>query len=309
VREQLRGFAAAVLGSAREAGHLARVRRELEVLSKAVFDSEPLYDTLTDGAIPVATRRAVVEDLLFEAAPATVQLAGEAIVAERPGDVPPTLEWLVERAGAEEQAAAAGQLAFPDPPAGRSAIKARLDGFATALFGYLEDRSEVDEVEDELFRFARTVEGSAALRGALTDPDVPVEVRQAVVADLVGGKVRPATARLIAYTVGAARARGLIDLLDWLVERAAAERGLRVADVRAAVDLDGGQRERLAAALSRMTGRPVELRITVDPSLVGGLRVLLGDTVIDGTIRSRLDRLRVELASRDTLARPSEVEG
>lgn len=309
MREQLRGFAAAVLGSAREAGDLARVRGELRVLAEAVFGSEPLYDTLTDGAIPVATRRAVVEDLLSGAAPATVQLAGEAIANERSGEVPPTLEWLVERAEAEERAAEAGQPAFNDPPAGRSAIKARLDGFATALFQSLEDRSEVDEVEDELFRFARTVEGSAPLRGALTNPDVPVEVRQAVVTDLVGGKVRPATARLIAYTVGAARARGLVDLLDWLVERAAAERGLRVADVRAAVDLDEGQRQRLAAALSRMTGRPVELRVSVDPSLLGGLRVLVGDTVIDGTIRRRLERLRVELASEDTLAPPSQVEG
>lgn len=310
MREQLRGYAAAVLGAAREAGTLDRVSRELGMLAAAVIDSEALFGALCDAALGVASRRAVVEDLLAGADPAAARLGAQVVVLEREGEVPPSMEWLAARAAEELASEREGRAGPPaDPPAGRTATKQRLEGFAAAMFESMADRADIDEVEDDLFRFARTLEGSAELLGVLSDPAVELSVREGIVADLLGataapgapGRARAVTARLVAYAVATSRARGLVELLDWLVERAAAERGLRVAQVRSAVELDEGQRQRLAGSLARLTGRPVELRVRLDASLVGGMVVVVGDTVIDGTLRHRLDRLRVELAAGSPL--------
>lgn len=297
--ERLQGYAAAVLAQAREEGSLARVGAELAVLADALSASDELRRTLTDPAVPVATRRAVVEDLLARADPATRRLAVRVVSGERAADAPAALDGLVsEVAAGAEDGEGDGQGLARVPPAGRLATRERLDGFATAVFETMGRRAAVDEVEDELFRFARTVEGSEQLGAALTDLSVPPADRQRLAVDLLAGKAQPATVALVSYAVASARGRGLVPLLDWLVERAAAERGLRVADVRSAVELDVDQRRRLAAALSGLTGRDVELRVGVDTHLVGGLVALVGDVVVDASVRRRLDGLRHELGGR-----------
>ncbi len=168
----------------------------------------------------------------------------------------------------------------------------RVDGYATAMFEVARVEGSLDEVEDELFRFARTLEGNDELRSVLTDDAVPAERRRAVVADLLGDRASPVTANLVSLVVGAGRARDLPAIIDRLVQRAAAEHDKVVAEVRSAVALDEDQRERLAEALSRATGKSVEVKVVVDPSVLGGLVARVGDTVIDGTVRTRLDQLR-----------------
>ena len=287
--EALRGYAAAVLGQA-DAG---RVAEELSVFARALFSDEQLRGALTDQALPTATRRAVVEDLLQQADPATVRLVRYALDHDRPSELPADVEWLVQRSRlAATEEPTSDDL---DPPATRTGARERLSGFATALFEDLPDRLVIEEAEDELFRFARTVEAQEPLRQALARQELPLSVRQAVVQDLLSGRAQEVTVRLATYAVAAGQGRGLVELLDWLVEQAAAERGLRVADVRTAAPLDDDQRQRLAGALRRLTGRDVELRVSVDPALVGGALIVIGDTVIDGTVRHRLDQLRQEL--------------
>ncbi|MBW3548742.1 MAG: ATP synthase F1 subunit delta [Actinobacteria bacterium] len=168
----------------------------------------------------------------------------------------------------------------------------RVDGYATAMFEVARVEGSLDEVEDELFRFARTLEGNEDLRSVLTDDAVPAERRRAVVADLLGDRASPVTANLVSLVVGAGRARDLPAIIDRLVQRAAAEHDKVVAEVRSAVALDEDQRERLAEALGRATGKSVEVKVVVDPSVLGGLVARVGDTVIDGTVRTRLDQLR-----------------
>jgi F-type H+-transporting ATPase subunit delta len=321
VIEALRGYAAAVLGQA-DAG---RVAEELSVFARALFSDEQLRAALTDQALPTATRRAVVEDLLQQADPTTVRLVRYAVDHDRPSELPVDAEWLVQRsrlAASQELPARAAGDGSPDqapgaaggddesdeaaieegvasdeldPPATRTGARERLAGFATALFEDLPDRSVIEEAEDELFRFARTVEAQEPLRQALARQELPLPVRQAVVQDLLSGRAQQVTVRLATYAVAAGQGRGLVELLDWLVEQAAAERGLRVADIRTAAPLDDEQRRRLADGLRRLTGRDVELRVSVDPALVGGALIVIGDTVIDGTVRHRLDQLRQEL--------------
>ncbi len=171
----------------------------------------------------------------------------------------------------------------------------RIEAYARAAFEVARAEGDLDEIEDELFRFARAFEGSDELRETLTDAAIPVGRRLGVIADLLGAQASQATVSLVNLVVTAGRARDLPAIVDRVVELAAAERQHVVAEVRSAVPLDEGQRTRLAEALGRATGKSVEVKVLVDPSVLGGLVAEIGDTVIDGTVRTRLDRLRAHL--------------
>jgi len=168
----------------------------------------------------------------------------------------------------------------------------RIDAYASALFEIARAEGSLDEVEDELFRFGRNLEGTDALRNALTDELLPAAKRQAIVEDLLGGQASPTTTALVSFVVGAGRARDLPAIITKLVERAAAEKQRAVAEVRSAVPLDEDQKTRLAAALANATGKQVEVKAIVDPSVLGGIVATVGDTVIDGSVRTRLDQLK-----------------
>ena len=168
----------------------------------------------------------------------------------------------------------------------------RVDGYAAALVEIARAEGSLPQVENELFSVARTFESNDELREALTDQSLPAERRQAIVEQLLGGKAAPITVNLVSFVVGSGRARDLPAIIDRVVERAAAERKHVVAEVRAAVPLDARRQDKLAKALSKNLGLAVEVKVIVDPSVIGGAAVRVGDTVIDGTVRHRLDQLR-----------------
>ncbi len=172
---------------------------------------------------------------------------------------------------------------------------ARIDGYARGLFEVARAEGTIDEVEDELFRFARSYEGSDELRSALTDDTVPAARRQSIVEDLLGGKATPTTVQLISMVVGSGRTRDLPAIVDRLVQRAAASKDEQVAEVRSAVDLTPDQLDRLRAALANATGGSVRVKVIVDPNVLGGLVATVGDTVIDGTVRTRVEQLKSRL--------------
>ena len=172
---------------------------------------------------------------------------------------------------------------------------ARIDGYARALFEVARAEGTIDEVEDELFRFARSFESSDELRSALTDDQVPAAKRQAIVEDLLGGKATSTTTQLVSMVVGSGRGRDLPAIIDKLVARAAGSKNLSVAQVRSAVALSDDQQHRLKAALANATGQQVELKVVVDPSVLGGIVATVGDTVIDGSVRTRVDQLKSRL--------------
>jgi F-type H+-transporting ATPase subunit delta len=171
----------------------------------------------------------------------------------------------------------------------------RIDGYARGLFEIARAEGTLDEVEDELFRFARSYESSDALRSALTDEQIPAERRQAVVETLLGGRTTRTTSQLISMVIGSGRGRDLPAIIDQLVERASSAKNLEVANVRVAVPLTADQQQRLAAALANATGKQVNLKVTVDPAVLGGIVANIGDTVIDGTVRTRIDQLKSRL--------------
>jgi F-type H+-transporting ATPase subunit delta len=164
--------------------------------------------------------------------------------------------------------------------------------YAEALFGVARAEGTVGEVEDELFRFSQTLQGNDELRNALTDAGIPAARRQQIVEDLLGGKASPTTVALVSMVVGTGRARELPNIIKRLVEMSAAEANKEVAEVRSAVPLTDDQRDRLTKALEDATGKQVEVKVVVDPSVLGGIVAQVGDTVIDGSVRRRLDQLK-----------------
>jgi len=164
--------------------------------------------------------------------------------------------------------------------------------YAEALFGVARAEGTLGEVEDELFRFSQTLQGNDELRDALTDAGIPATRRQQIVEDLLGGKASPTTVALVSMVVGTGRARDLPAIIQLLVEMSAAEANKEVAEVRTAVPLTDDQLERLATALEDATGKQVEIKVVMDPSVLGGIVAQVGDTVIDGSVRRRLDQLK-----------------
>ena len=174
--------------------------------------------------------------------------------------------------------------------------EARIDGYAAAILEVARGEEQLDRVGDELYRIARAFESSVELREVLGDPRVPVERKLGVIDDLLGERVSPLTLNLVSFVVSAGLAVELPAIADRLAERAAAETGKVIAEVRTAVDLDQETLDRLAEALARATGKRVEVKSVVDPSVIGGLVARVGDTVIDGSVKRRLDDLRQQLS-------------
>ena len=168
----------------------------------------------------------------------------------------------------------------------------RVDAYADALFEVAKAEGALETVEDELFKVARTFEANEQLRSTLTDSVIPVERRLGIVEDLLGGRAAPITTALVSFVVAAGRSRDLPAIIDKLVAKAAADRKQVVAEVRAAISLDAATIERLAAALSTATGKSVSVKVIVDQTVMGGVIARIGDTVLDGSVRHRLDQLK-----------------
>ncbi len=168
----------------------------------------------------------------------------------------------------------------------------RISYYAHAMLAVAEAEGAAEEVSDELFRFARALDGNDELRSALTDQRIEASRRQQIVEDLLGGKASPTTVGLVSMAVGAGRAGELAKIADKVVELAADRRGHQVALVRSAVPLTDDQRNRLVAALTKQHGSDLDVKVQVDPSVVGGVVTEIGDTVLDGTVRTRLAQLR-----------------
>lgn len=174
----------------------------------------------------------------------------------------------------------------------------RIDGYASAVLEMARAEGELARVEREFYAVARSLESSGELRTALSDPRLPADRKQAIVEDMVGGRASPVTVNLVGLVVSQGRAGDLPAIADRLAAMAAASAGKEVAEVRSAIPLDDATVQRLATALARATGKQIEVKTVIDPSVVGGVYARVGDTVIDGSVRRRLESLRETLRIR-----------
>ena len=165
------------------------------------------------------------------------------------------------------------------------------------LFAAAEAAAVLDEVEDEIFRFERILEGENRLVTLLDELSVDAQRRAGLLTGLLAGKVHPITQALLEHAVTSQRKRSVIFAIDDLVDAAAARRHRSVARVTSAVELTEAQQARIASALLEIYGREMSVRTAVDPSIRGGLVIRVGDEVIDGSISSYLAAARAALAS------------
>lgn len=166
----------------------------------------------------------------------------------------------------------------------------------SAVIAGAEQAGRADRVEDELFRFERVVDADPRLARALADRSAPAASTSALLDELLAAKAAPETLVLVHRVVLSGRERNLDRALEGLVKLAAARREQLVAHVKVALPLAGDQRERLARALGQLYGKAVHLNVDVDPHVVGGLRVEIGDEVLDGTVSRKLEDVRRRLA-------------
>ena len=285
----LQGYASAVFEAAGP-GVLAGLAADLEAIDNLVNANATLRSALTDTTVRGAARRAVMLDLLDGkvSAPAR-RLAAFACSVVRAPDVPAAVNWVATRARHEAE----GQQ-YDETPLSLTQSRQRVGGFATAVDEDLS-HAELEALEDDLFRFARIVAATPALRAALVDRDLAVEARQGLATQLLEGKVQPSTVSLVRYVVAGGRARDIVGTLDWLVEQTAAARGWRIARVRAAAPIEDAQQTTLSDSLAGLAGAPVELQVIIDESLLSGAVIQIGDLQVDATARGRIDALREHL--------------
>ena len=226
----------------------------------ALEASPTLRRAVTDPGTPEGARSALVHGLLD----GKVEKAAVDLVAEAA-----TLRWAGGRtfAAALERQAVRGQVVLADR------------------------RGELDDTEDQLFRFARLVESNPELRNLLGDRAIELSKRQELVEGLLSGRANDATIVLAKRAV-AARERTFGNTIDGYVTLAAAQKNRAVATVRVAMPLSSDQRDRLRAALRKQIGREIAIQEVVDPGVLGGMRVEIGDEVFEGTVSDRLEAAR-----------------
>ena len=166
---------------------------------------------------------------------------------------------------------------------------------AEALLASEQAAGALDEVEDELFRFARIVDRTPRLSLALSDKGLPAERKVGLLERLLSDRVRPASRRLIERVVSNPRGRGVGREIEALAELASRRRERSIAVVTVARPIDDAQADRLRAAIARAFGTEVVLQVVVDPAIVGGVSVRVGDEVVDGTVLRRLAEARRQL--------------
>jgi F-type H+-transporting ATPase subunit delta len=288
---QLEGYAAALLGSLDESV-LSTVARELSSLEQTILSRSDLRAVLTDTSIAGAARGQVVRELLTAKLNAsTVRLVVYAASNVPAQEVPHAVAELALTALVLEETNA-----WDQGNLGLMAARKRVGGFADEILEKIES-SSFARIEEELFRWARTIESNVELRRLLLDRDAPLAARVGATRQLLEGHADPSTLRLAIYVVEGGRPRDVVGTLDFLVDFVAQSRDWRVARVHTARPIDAQSESELVASLTALTGRNVELQVAEEPALLGGVLVEVGDLRLDATTRGRLSELAEAVTS------------
>ena len=154
----------------------------------------------------------------------------------------------------------------------------------------------IDQLESDLFEFSQTVASDQDLQLALSSRTATAEAKEKLVSALVGGKVSEESALLIRQAALASGKRRFAQILGQFAKLVSAYSERLVAQVTVATPLSADQAKRLASALTATYGHGVKVNVEVDPAVLGGVRVQIAGEVLDGTIASRLNEARLQLA-------------
>lgn len=169
------------------------------------------------------------------------------------------------------------------------------NGYADAVVALAKAEGALEHVETELLTVSRAVDGNEELRSTLADPNKPVGMRLGFVETQVLASAHPITRAAMAMIIAAGRAGDLAAIATRVAEIASASRNRELAEVFVAKPISAEQRESLRKALEQSTGKSLDLQVVIDPSVIGGVRARVGDTVIDGSVAKRLDEVRARM--------------
>ena len=282
---KLEGYAAALLGALDEST-LTTVVAQLASLERAVLAQPELRGMLSDTSLTGVVRGQVLREVLNEKVHAvTMRVVVYAATVAPAQEVASAIGELAQVAMVLEETGA-----FTQRSLGLLAARRRVAGYADAL---LEDTAteEFARIEEESFRWARTIEENLELRRVLLDRDAPLGSRLGLLDQLLAAKVAPATLRIARYVIEGGRPRDVVGTLDFIVDYVALARHWRVARVYTARDLDDAAQADLVRSLVALTGTDVELQIAEEPDLLGGVLVEVGDVRLDASTRGRLAAL------------------
>ena len=259
------GTAASGTAASGTAGLAATVGDELFAVLGLLDHEHSLRRALSDPSKPADEKGAIVVALLHgRVTPETEELVAATVRSQwaSPSDMTDALERLA------------------------------VEAYASAA----EEARQLDDLEDELFRFSRVVAREPELRAALTEPVLPDERKRDLLNALLGGKVTPVALRLITEMSLHPRGRSLVASLEMCTRIAAERRQRLIAVVRAATEPTAQQRLRLAEALAAIYGHEVYINVVIDPAVIGGMTIQVGDELIDASVVSRLVAVRRKLA-------------
>ena len=288
---KLEGYAAALLGALDDAV-LTTVVNELTSLERAVLAQPELRGMLSDTSLSGLVRGQVFADLLEgKVHTETRRVAVYAATAAPAQEVAPAIGELAQDALVLQETGA-----FRQRSLGLLAARRRVGGYADALLEGLAT-DEFARIEEELFRWARTIEENLELRRVLLDRDAALGSRLGLVDQLLSHKVSDLTLRLARYVIEGGRPRDVVGTLDFLVDYVAQTRNWRVARVYTARPLDEASQAELVRSLAALTGTSVELQIADEDDLLGGVLVEVGDVRLDASTRGRLAALHDSVAA------------
>lgn len=170
--------------------------------------------------------------------------------------------------------------------------------YASALFGSAQQADVVDLVESDLGLISYTFESNPNLAQAIESPLIPSPKKREIVADVFQGKIHEVTLFYLYLLIDNRREPVIIETERVYIELANEARGIVCADVTAAVELTEEELHKLKAKLSDYTGKRVALNLEIDPAIIGGLIVRIGDTVMDGSVKGQLERIREDFLGR-----------
>ncbi len=171
----------------------------------------------------------------------------------------------------------------------KGAVAAR---YAQALFDVARDNNTVAETENELRGFMRLVDESRDLQQVLYNPQVPVELKKEIVRGAFGKALSGTTLNFLCLALDRRREPYLKSIAERFFGLANETRNIVEAEVTTALELSVVHKVNLMQVLSRMTGKELRIRYQVDPVILGGLVVRLGDRIIDGSVKRQLERLK-----------------
>ena len=285
----IEGYAASMLHDV-DATAVTRVADELASLDATTDTNAQLRAALSDTSVSGRIRAAILGDVLANKVDGlTLTLATYAVRQSPAQDTNYALHDLAVFAQRFRRDGVA-----PAEPLGLTDARQRVAGFVDARLTTLAP-TDMEQIEDDLFRWARTIESNVELRRLLMDRDVEVSARQQVTTSLLSGKVHAAALAIALYVIEGGRSRDVIGTLDAMVQHVALARQWRVAIVHAARPLNDAERAELAQSLSVMSGGNVDLQVKIDEELLAGVVVYIGDLCLDATARGRLQKLRDSL--------------